>query len=433
LYFSIHHKIAAKLGNILNAIILSPHPDSIGNASEEIFFATLRAKKENKKLIILHPKKFIQYFIKNIKFYDKSFFNIDCDYFYFKQNSFWQNFWSNIWSIYFIFANITHGILKKIFNIKSNGHYWRPSLGQDIIWRPNINSNKFDLKLFKNQYWKEQFKEEINFNFINEKKLKIDLNNLGISENDWFVCLHVREGGFKKDWDNPLNANIENYIDAINEIVNRGGNVIRVGDNSMTKLPNIKGLIDYPFTTFKNSEMDLYLLKKCKFFICMGSGPLDAANLLFRKRLLLTNTAQYLHGLPFNKGSYAIFKQVYSKNKKRFLSVREYMLDAENINNKWWISDDHQLYENNKKEIKQAVIEMLDYNDSLPRTYLQNQFRTQYEKCIKIFQNNFKFSSDELENTYEWYRSSPRMNYWEGEISNTYLDSNWEQSSRNKT
>lgn len=433
MYFSIHHKIAAKLGNILNAIILSPHPDSIGNASEEIFFATLRAKKENKKLIILHPKKFIQYFIKNIKFYDKSFFNIDCDYFYFKQNSFWQNFWSNIWSIYFIFANITHGILKKIFNIKSNGHYWRPSLGQDIIWRPNINSNKFDLKLFKNQYWKEQFKEEINFNFINEKKLKIDLNNLGISENDWFVCLHVREGGFKKDWDNPLNANIENYIDAINEIVNRGGNVIRVGDNSMTKLPNIKGLIDYPFTTFKNSEMDLYLLKKCKFFICMGSGPLDAANLLFRKRLLLTNTAQYLHGLPFNKGSYAIFKQVYSKNKKRFLSVREYMLDAENINNKWWISDDHQLYENNKKEIKQAVIEMLDYNDSLPRTYLQNQFRTQYEKCIKIFQNNFKFSSDELENTYEWYRSSPRMNYWEGEISNTYLDSNWEQSSRNKT
>ena len=201
----------------------------------------------------------------------------------------------------------------------------------------------------------------------------------------------------------------------------------------MKKLPNIKGLIDYPFTTFKNSEMDLYLLKKCKFFICMGSGPLDAANLLFRKRLLLTNTAQYLHGLPFNKGSYAIFKQVYSKNKKRFLSVREYMLDAENINNEWWISDDHQLYENNKKEIKQAVIEMLDYNDSLPRTYLQNQFRTQYEKCIKIFQNNFKFSSDELENTYEWYRSSPRMNYWEGEISNTYLESNWEQSSRNKT
>ena len=164
----------------------------------------------------------------------------------------------------------------------------------------------------------------------------------------------------------------------------------------------------------------------------MGSGPLDAANLLFRKRLLLVNTAQYLHGLPFNKGSYAIFKQVYSKNKKRFLSLKEYLLDAKNINNKWWISDDHLLHENNKDEIKQAVVEMLDYSEELPRTNLQSQFRIEYEKCINIFQNNYKFSNNRLENTYEWYRFSPRMNYWDGEISNTYLDNNWEQSSRNK-
>jgi hypothetical protein len=48
LSFSIYHKIAAKLGSILNAIILSSYPDLIGNASEEIFLATLKAKKENK-------------------------------------------------------------------------------------------------------------------------------------------------------------------------------------------------------------------------------------------------------------------------------------------------------------------------------------------------------------------------------------------------
>ena len=432
MYFSIHHKFAAKIGNILNLIILSPHPDSIGNASEEIFFATLKAKREKKKLVILYPKKIIQFFIKNIYFYDKNFFNIDCDYFFFEHNSFWQNFWSIIWSIYFIFSNFTHGFLKKIFKIKSNGHYWRPTLGQDIIWTPNINSDEFDLKLFKAQKWDEQFKDKINFNFINEKKLKINLHNLGIGKNDWFVCLHVREGGFKKDWDNPLNANINNYIDAVKEIINQGGYVVRCGDISMQKLPKIDGLIDYPFTKFKNPEMDLYLLKNCKFFVCMGSGPLDAANLLFRKRLLLVNTAQYLHGLPFNKGSYAIFKQVYSKNKKRYLSLKEYLLDAKKINNKWWISDDHELHENNKKEIKDAVIEMLNYKDESPRTNLQNQFRIEYKNCIKIFQNNFKFSLDKKENTYEWYRASPRMNFWEGEISNTFLENNWEQSSRNK-
>ena len=422
----------AKLGDILNVIILSPHPDSIGNASEEIFFATLKARKEYKKLIILYPKKFINLYKKNNTYYDKSFFNIDCEHFYFKPNSFWQNFWSLIWSLYFLSARIVNFVLRKFFKIKFNGHYWRATIGQDIIWTPNINSNKFDIKLFQNQSWDEQFKKKLNFNFINEEKLKTNLNNLGISNKDWFVCLHVREGGFKKDWDNPLNANIMNYINSIKEIVNRGGYVIRIGDSSMQKLPNIEGLIDYPFTKFKNPEMDSFLLKNCKFFICMGSGPLDAANLLFRKRLLLVNTAQYFHGLPFNKGSYAIFKQVYSKNKKRFLSLKEYLLEAKNINNKWWISDDYLLHENNKDEIKQAVVEMLDYSEELPRTNLQSQFRIEYEKCINIFQNNFKFSNNKLENTYEWYRFSPRMNYWDGEISNTYLDNNWEQSSRNK-
>ena len=432
MYFSFHHKISSILGNLFNLIILSPHPDSIGNASEEIFFATLRAKKEGKKLVILFPKKFVQYFVRNINFYDKNFFNIDCEYFYFKQNSFWQNFWSLIWSIYFVLANFTYGVLKKIFKIKNNGHYWRPTLGQDIIWRPNVNIDEFNINLFLAQNWNEQFKKKINFNFINEKKLKVNLNNLGISNNDWFVCLHVREGGFKKDWDNPLNANINNCIESIKEITNRGGYVVRCGDSTMQKLPSIKGLIDYPFTKFKNPEMDLYLLKNCKFFICMGSGPLDAANLLFRKRLLLINTAQYLHGLPFNKGSYAIFKHAYSKNKKRFLSLKEFLKDAKNINNKWWISDDHKLHENNEDEIKQAVIEMLEYKEQLPITNLQSQFRTEYQKCIKIFEKNYKFSNDPFENTHEWYRSAPRMNYWEGEISNTYLKNNWEKSSKIK-
>lgn len=432
MYFSLHHKIASILGNFLNLIILSPNPDSIGNASEEIFFATLKAKKEGKKLVILFPRKFVQYFVKNIYFYDKIFFNINSKYFYFKPNSFWQNFWSSIWSIYFILARIIFTILTKIFNIKKNGHYWRPSLGQDIIWTPNININEFRIDLSVAQKWEEQFRKKILFNFNNESELKKDLNNIGIKDSNWFVALHVREGGFKNDWNNPLNVNIKNCIDSIREITSRGGYVVRLGDATMQKLPKIEGLIDYPFTQFKNPEMDMYLLKNCKFFICMGSGPMETANLLFRKRLLLINTAQYLHGLPFNKGSLAIFKHAFSKKKKRFLSLKEYLLDANNIDNKWWTSEDYQLHENNEHEIKQAVIEMLDYNEDLPRTNLQDQFRTEYKNCIKIFQNNFKFSNDKFENTYEWYRSSPRMNYWEGEISNSFLNDNWELSSRNK-
>ena len=159
MYFSLHHKIASIIGKFLNLIILSPNPDSIGNASEEIFFAMLKAKKEGKKLVILFPRKFVSYFVKNINFYDKNFFNLNNKYFYFKHNSFWQNFWSSVWSIYFIFARVIFTILTKILNIKKmviietkfrTRHYFTP----------NINIKEFRIDLSVAQKWEEQLKKK---------------------------------------------------------------------------------------------------------------------------------------------------------------------------------------------------------------------------------------------------------------------------------
>ena len=73
-----------------------------------------------------------------------------------------------------------------------------------------------------------------------------------------------REGGFKNDWNNPLNVNIQNCIDSIREITSRGGHVVRLGDATMQKLPKIR-INRLPITQFKNPEMDIYLLKRCKF------------------------------------------------------------------------------------------------------------------------------------------------------------------------
>ena len=63
--------------------------------------------------------------------------------------------------------------------------------------------------------------------------------------------MHVREGGFKNDWNNPLNVNIQNCIDSIREITSRGGHVVRLGDATMQKLPKIEGLIDYHLPNLK--------------------------------------------------------------------------------------------------------------------------------------------------------------------------------------
>jgi hypothetical protein len=119
MFFSFHHKWLYKIGKLLKLIILIPHPDSIGNAAEEIYYATLKAKKEKKKVAIIYPKKII-FFLDYINFYDKNFFSLKSKYFLFEHNSFLQNFFGYIFSLYFIFARIIHTILTKFFKVKSS-------------------------------------------------------------------------------------------------------------------------------------------------------------------------------------------------------------------------------------------------------------------------------------------------------------------------
>src|SRR5262249_48981936 len=60
------------------------------------------------------------------------------------------------------------------------------------------------------------------------------LRRMGLPDDAWFVCLHVRSAGYHKEWQNPhqahRNANVRSYLSAIEEIVRRGGWVIRMGD-----------------------------------------------------------------------------------------------------------------------------------------------------------------------------------------------------------
>ena len=57
MFLSLHHKWLYKIGKLLKLIILIPHPDSIGNAAEEIYYATLKARREKIKVAIIYPKK----------------------------------------------------------------------------------------------------------------------------------------------------------------------------------------------------------------------------------------------------------------------------------------------------------------------------------------------------------------------------------------
>src|SRR5262249_49025186 len=75
------------------------------------------------------------------------------------------------------------------------------------------------------------------------------LKAMGVPDAAWFVCLHVRTPGYHKEWGNDQqahrNADILTYLGAVQEVVRRGGWVLRLGDSTMPPLPSTPGLIDY--------------------------------------------------------------------------------------------------------------------------------------------------------------------------------------------
>jgi putative glycosyltransferase (TIGR04372 family) len=101
------------------------------------------------------------------------------------------------------------------------------------------------------------------------------LDKMGITMQDWFVCMHIRETGYHSDqhWDRTRNSDPHTYISAIQEIILRGGWVIRMGDASMSTIPFVHDrFIDYAHSPFKSPLLDVFLAASCHFFIGTGSG-----------------------------------------------------------------------------------------------------------------------------------------------------------------
>jgi putative glycosyltransferase (TIGR04372 family) len=118
------------------------------------------------------------------------------------------------------------------------------------------------------------------------------LINLGMPSDAWFVCLHVREAGFHKQWNSLYpsmrDADILDYTQAIEEIVKAGGWVIRMGDASMKPLPEMHHVVDYAQSELKTPMADIMLVAGCKFYLGTNSGFATVAA-IYGVPCLLTN------------------------------------------------------------------------------------------------------------------------------------------------
>jgi putative glycosyltransferase (TIGR04372 family) len=227
------------------------------------------------------------------------------------------------------------------------------------------------------------------------------------------------------------NANILNYTEAIEEVTRRGGWVLRMGDSTMKRLPAMERVIDYPFTASKSYAMDLYLISECRAYIGMQSGIYSIA-FMFQRPMILANMASWFYPFPHMKGDIGVLKHVYSKSKKRFLSVREWMSLDLHATSFRELDDDFVLHENDPEELTAAVREFFDRNGNGEPTALQREYNDlRISRGREILSKPIR-PQDGIRDQHQRYRLASQLEPAIGLVSDEYLRKNWHRDARNQ-
>jgi len=410
---------------------LSPHVYAVGNCAEEIYYGLIMSKELNKKLFILYSFDFPLLF--KYKHTNKTLFNLQSEYIY-EQNAFVNFLCKILVTCIYLPLRIFSLLVKRIFGWRTHETYNFPRIGRDDLYLPK-KTNKFEF-LFNNveKYnWNKQFSHEFNITHKNEFLDQKIMEIMGIPKNHKYVCVHVRESGFRSDKGRRdyRNSDIFNYLKAFKEITSKNIWVVRMGDNTMKQLPKMDKVIDYPFTEHKSDSMDISLLKNCYFYIGCQSGIFDVAKLL-NKPTLLVNMYNWTFGGTLHCNDRGLMKHIYSKKEKKFLSLEQILSgpigwEIQDINNE---VRDYLFFENTEDEILNAVKEFFQNLDK-GISKVSNMQITVNEKIKRqadeIFSNNDRVITYDNSNVIEKYRMSSQATGNNGYLCNFYIENCWSE------
>ena len=418
-------------------VLLSPLVYAVGDCAEEIYFGLLKARREGKKLYILRPYN-VEWLLK-YRLTNRELFRIESDYCYSLNGNCWEKLIRLCLTIVYIPSRVFNLLLRKFSGWSLDESYSFPRIGRMTLWQPKRRMKKFSKPVVHSFDWAEQLNRNLPIRLGKESFIKAEeiRRKMGVGKEDWFVCLHVREAGFRKDFGRRecRNSSIDNYITAIKAITEAGGWVIRMGDNTMTPLPQINHVIDYPFTKFKSDLMDLYLISECKFYIASQSGILDIA-LLFQKPVVTVNMVVWAQLYPLKRGDLGIMKHVYSNSQGRFLSLKEALeCDWEAQELCGSLSSTYKMYENSPEEIKALICEYLDSLEGEENKLTTLQENANKEITLNAYRliegKKFPGAIGDQDNIFWKYRLASRLESNSGALGRSFLEENWERSSKN--
>jgi len=163
--------------------------------------------------------------------------------------------------------------------------------------------------------------DDIGRNFLNR-----------IPKSKGIICLSLKERSYYQKLDifseYPMAenefANIDNYIQAINNITKKGFFVIRMGGSLESKSITMDNPLYFDYAVFKDRSdfLDLYIAHKCSFHFSNGTGY-DQLGGAFRKPVYYTSVRSYKYLIIQYPFTLFLPVQVYSKKEDRLLTFRE--------------------------------------------------------------------------------------------------------------
>lgn len=215
---------------------------------------------------------------------------------------------------------------------------------------------------------------------------------LGLPNTAWFVCIHARTGSYSEideSIQSYRNCNIENYTLAINEILSRGGWVIRIGDKSMPPITPKQRVIDYAHSNLKSERMDVILCAKARFILGCSSGIACLAT-VFGTPCAITNLVP-VSNLWFTTRDLSIPKSIFRARSNKPLTITEILNDAASNYQYTKLYDDAglTLIENSEEEILALTLDMFDRIEGKEDAENQLQLKKNIYSLLKSHHYSF--------------------------------------------
>ena len=232
----------------------------------------------------------------------------------------------------------------------------------------------------------ETMPPHLKFTRREEAKAKKIMRSWGIPEGAKWVCVIVRDNAYLPhlSYHDYRDADIDNYLQAIYALANRGYYVFRMGKTVKNDLQiRHSRIFDYARNGMQSDFMSIYLGAKCEFTMSTSTGW-DAIPQIFRKPICYTNFVP-IEYLPTWQHSLAIWKH-HEKDGKR-MSVPEICDIGAGL---FMRADQFKeagitLIENTPEEIREAAMEMADMVEGLSTPEPQEAFWRMFPRNVSPY------------------------------------------------